>query len=147
MPIERDYDLTQRMRELGADDPQAWASSEIDEDIAQEARWLVIRQVREAVTWSSENLRSLPEVARLLDAGADPAAVLAAVREVAREAAFSVLEVIDEGGAPDAPDDAPSWALMELRIGSDGEAAFSGRDVGALHESLGFPDADGRYSS
>lgn len=147
MSIERDYDLTQRMRELGADDPEGWASSEIEEDIAQEARWLVIRQVREAVTWTTENVRSLPEAAQLLDAGADPAIVLAAIRAVTRETAFSVLDVIDEGGDPDAPDDAPSWALMELRNGSDGDAAFSGRDVGGLHESLGFPDADGRYRS
>lgn len=147
MSFERDYELPQRMRELGAEDPDGWAASELSEDIAQEARWLVIRQVRDAVTWTDKSIRNLPGVPQLLDAGADPAVLLAAVREVARESAFAVLDVIDEGYDPDAPDDAPGWALMELRTREDEEVAFTGREVGGLHEDLGFPDANGVYQS
>lgn len=146
MSIERDYELPQRMRELGAEVPDGWAASELSEDIAQEARWLVIRQVRDAVMLTDENLRNLPGVSQLLEAGADPAVLLAAVREVARESAFAVLDVIDEGYDPNAPDDAPGWALMELRSDGD-EVAFTGREVGGLHESLGFPGSDGVYQS
>jgi hypothetical protein len=146
MSFERDYELPQRMRALGAEDPDGWAASEISEDIAQEARWLVIRQVRDAVTWTDEIFRSLPGVPQLLDAGADPAVLLAALREVARESAFAVLDVIDEGYDPDAPDDAPGWALMEVRT-QDDDVAFTGREVGGLHEDLGFPDPNGVYQS
>ncbi|GAA1929666.1 hypothetical protein GCM10009775_22150 [Microbacterium aoyamense] len=147
MSVERAYDLAERMRQLGAEDPEEWAESELTEDIAQEARWLVIRRVREAVTWTNDNVRNLPEVAQLLDAGTDARLVLGAMREVAREAAFAVLDVIDEGADPDAPEDAPGWVVMETRFGDDGEVTFSGRDVGGLHESLGFPNSDGIYQS
>lgn len=147
MTVEREYDLAERMRELGAEDPEEWAASELDEDIAQEARWLVIRRVREAITWTNENVRNVPEVAALLDAGADAGLVLVAMREVARETAFAVFDVIDEGADADAPDDAPGWVLMETRLGEDGGVSFSGRDLGGLHESLGFPDTDGVYRS
>ena len=131
------------MRALGADDPEGWASSELDEDIAQEARWLVIRQVRDAVTWTSDRLAAYPAVRALVDAGADVNLVLAAVREVAREAAFSVLDVIDDGEDGDAPEDAPRWVLLEVRADDEGDDILTGRDVGGLHEDLGFPDETG----
>lgn len=133
------------MRELGVEDPDGWASSELDEDIAHEARWLVIRQVRQAVTWTEDRLTAVPEVAALVDAGADRELVLAAVREAAREAAFSAMEIIDAGEDPDAPEDSPRWVLLEIRSDSDGEDFLTGRDVGGLHEDLGFPDATGTY--
>jgi hypothetical protein len=127
------------MRELGAEDPEGWASSELAEDIAQEARWLVIRQVREAVTWTDDRLTAVPQVAALVDAGADRQLVLAAVREVAREAAFAAVEIVDAGEDPNAPEDSPRWTLLEIRSDPDGEDFFTGRDVGGLHEDLGFP--------
>lgn len=145
MTIERDYDLQERMRQLGAQDPEGWASSELDEDIAQEARWLVIRQIRAAVTWTDARLSAYPEVAALVDAGVDQELVLAAVREVAREAAFAALDVIDAGEDPDAPDNSPGWVLLEVRSDAEGEDFLTGRDVGGLHESLGFPDATGAF--
>lgn len=37
--------LTQRMADLGAPDPGQWASSELAEDIAQQARFLVLRSL------------------------------------------------------------------------------------------------------
>ncbi|AZC12869.1 hypothetical protein [Microbacterium sp. ABRD28] len=145
MEIQRGYDLVERMRQLGAEDPEEWASSELEEDIAQEARWLAIRQIREAITWTPEGIRRIPEVTSLLEAGADEQLILAAVREVAREAAFTVLNVIDSTGDPDAPEDSPGWMLLEARVDPEGEPYLTGRDVGALHESLGFPAEDGVY--
>lgn len=145
MDIHRGYDLTERMRYLGAADPEGWASSELTEEIPQEARWLVIRQIRHAITWRSDELRRLPQVAALVDAGVDPKLVLAAVREVAREAAFRVLDVIDSTGDPDAPEDSPGWMLFEGRVDSNGDLYVTGRDVGGLHEDLGFPDENGEY--
>lgn len=43
-----------------------------------------------------------------------------------------VIMIIDEGYDPDAPDDAPGWALKE----TDSDENPTGRDVGGLHESI-----------
>lgn len=37
--------LTQRMAELGAQDPGSWASLEIQEGIPQQARYLMLRRI------------------------------------------------------------------------------------------------------
>jgi hypothetical protein len=137
--VESDEDvlaaLTQRMAELGARDPGSWARSEIGEDIPQQARYLALRCIwAKALTrWrDGSTLRRVPELARLLGQGADPDLVAAAVRVVVMEAVGDVIMVIDEGYDPDAPEDAPGWALAE----TDGEGNPTGRDVGGLHESL-----------
>lgn len=122
------------MRELGAEDPSAWADSELTEDIAQEARWLVIRQVRAGIDRLIDDPRSIAEVAGLLDSGADEALVQAAVKAISREVAFSTSAVIDEGYDPDAPEDAPGWRLMETRADESGDQNLTGRDVGGIHE-------------
>lgn len=127
--------LTQRMAELGARDPGSWARSEIQRDIAQQARYLALRctWAKALTPWrDSSTFRRVPELARLLDQGADPDLVAAAVRVVVMEAVGDVIMVIDEGYDPDAPDDAPGWVLAE----TDGEGNPTGRDVGGLHESL-----------
>lgn len=134
MELNRKYDLHQRMRDLGAEDPSAWADSELTEDLAQEARWLVIRQVRGSIDELVDNLRSIGEVAALLDSGAEETFVRAAVKAVSREVAFSTSAVIDEGYDPNAPDDAPGWVLMETRSDESGEPALTGREVGGIHE-------------
>jgi hypothetical protein len=48
MTVDRPYELIERMRQLCAPDPEGQARSELGEDIPQEARWLVIRDL-----WSS----------------------------------------------------------------------------------------------
>jgi hypothetical protein len=42
-------DPTERFRQLGAIDPESWARSETDEDIAQLARFVFLRQLWELV--------------------------------------------------------------------------------------------------
>lgn len=45
--------LADRFRELGAEDPEGWAASEVEEDIAQLARFLLLRRVwRSAGQWN-----------------------------------------------------------------------------------------------
>lgn len=126
------------MAELGAPDPGSWASSEITEGIAQQARYLVLRRIWAiAITpWrDQQTLLLYPSLARLLDNGTDPGLLAKAIRQVVLEAAGSVICVIDEGFDHTAPGDAPGWALMETH--NDGSAmALTGRDVGGLHESL-----------
>jgi hypothetical protein len=139
-------DLTRRMAALGAPDPASWAESEIGENIAQQARYIFLRSVWPNMIdpYSDESVvRRIPAAARLLDAGATMADLSTALRAVAYETAFGVVERIDEGHDPDAPDDSPGWALME----TDSEPKLTGRDVVGLHESLLTLDPSGREGS
>jgi hypothetical protein len=140
-------ELTARMRELGANDPESWASSQIKENIAQQARYLLLRQLwaRGIDGWRDHAaLRRVPVTARLLDNNADPYDLSQALRLAAYEAVFALLSVLDEGHDPEAPDDAPGWQLMETDATS-GE--LTGRDVGGLHESILSLDPSGREGS
>ncbi|MBO0819161.1 MAG: hypothetical protein J2P30_28830 [Actinobacteria bacterium] len=134
--------LTQRMAELGAPEPDSWASSEIREGIPQQARYLVLRRIwaNTLMPWRDPGVLHRNEaLARLLDRGADQELLAEALRGVVFDAVSGVIMVIDEGYDPDAPDGAPGWTLAET--GSDGNA--TGRRVGGLHESLLDVDPNG----
>jgi hypothetical protein len=135
-------DLTRRMSELGAPDPASWARSEINDNIPQQARYLFLRNIWPQLIdrYADESvIRRLPATARLLDAGASMADLALALRSVAYETAFAVVDRVDEGYDPDAPRDSPGWRLME----TDAER-LTGRAVGSLHESLLSLDPSGR---
>ena len=145
---ERSYDLINRMRELGAPDPEGWAGSELTEDIAQEARWLLVRAIWaraiDAIRPGNSVLRSNPSVKRLLADGADPDELAKALRYAAHYGVFSTLVEIDSATAMDAPPDAPGWRLMETRFNEElGDHELTGRDVGGLHESINDADPSG----
>jgi hypothetical protein len=146
-PDGRLAQLTERMGQLGADDPAAWARSEVTENIAQQARRLVLRRLwpRAIDGWRDiAVLQRLPVTARLLGQGADPADLSRALRLAAYEAVFTVLSIVDEGYDPGAPHDAPGWRLMETEPGSD---QLTGRDIGGLHESILSLDPSGNEGS
>lgn len=114
--------LTERMAELGAPDPGSWAGSEISEGIPQQARYLVLRRIWASTLtpWRDPGmLRRNEALAQLLDRGADPEMLAEALRGVVFDAVSGVIMVIDEGYDPDAPDDAPGWALGETGSGGD----------------------------
>jgi hypothetical protein len=145
--VEKDHRhveaLTARMAELGAPDPAGWARSEITEDIAQQARYLVLRRLwTDAIDrWAQPDaLERVDASARLIAQGATVESVAAAMRLAAYEAVFATLSIIDDGHDPDAPADAPGWLLVE----TDAEEQLSGRRVGGLHESLLSLDPSGR---
>jgi hypothetical protein len=145
MPVpERQYDLVQRMRELGADDPESWARSELSEDIPQEARWLLLRQLWTKCIdeWTPESITRIPAAQRAVAAGANPQDVAQAMRAAAYSAVHGVLYAID-GPDLSAPEDAPSWVLMEVRRDDDYEEIQTGRHVGGLHESILSADPSG----
>jgi hypothetical protein len=141
----RPYDLVQRMRELGADDPEGWAQSELREDIPQEARWLILRQLwpKCVNTWTAETINEVPAAHRAIAAGADPEDLILAMRAAAYGAVHAALYVID---GPDiaAPPDAPGWSLMEVRYDDLDEELETGRRIGGLHESILSADPSGR---
>jgi alkylhydroperoxidase/carboxymuconolactone decarboxylase family protein YurZ len=141
-------------------DAEAWADSQLEEDIAQVARAIVLwRLWPEAIDRFTRDLSWIDEViaererdsnAPFADAGAALSAALAAgvspedlgkiARFVAFSAVFSTLYRIDEGADYEF-DDGPGWILMEI----DQETGQpTGRDVGGLHESLLELDPTGR---
>jgi hypothetical protein len=139
-------DLTRRMAELGAPDPSAWAQSELRENIAQQARFLFLRAIWRDLINSYEReeaIRGIPAGARLLDSGASVADLGKLLRAVAYETAFGVVEHVDDGHDPEAPDDTPGWVLSE----TDADSNLTGRVVGGLHEDLLSLDPSGREGS
>src|SRR5689334_15440978 len=120
--------LTDRMRELGAPDPASWASSEVEEDIAQQARFLFLRSIWPRMIdpyGDPDVLRRYPAFSRLLDGGADADDLARGARAVAYETAFELLYHLDYGADEDAPPDAPGWHLHE----TDADGELTGRDV------------------
>jgi hypothetical protein len=143
------YDLTERMRQLGAPDHESWADSERRDDIPQEARWLILRALWSTIdVFAHEGMRAAPAGARLLAAGADPGDLSRAMRYAAMSGVFGALVTIDEMTARDVPRNAPGWLLMETRYDPDaGDYVPTGRTVGGLHESLNSADPSGREGS
>ena len=135
------------MAELGADDPDAWARSELQENIAQQARYLVLRCIwRDTLSpWRDPGtLRHYEMLAELVQQGTDENLLAQAVRNVVYETLIAVIGVIDRECDPEAPDDAPGWRLMETAAA---DLSLTGRDVGGLHESLLETDPLGREAA
>src|SRR3990170_3902663 len=146
-------ELVSILRALNADDPESWAQSEISEDIPQLARFLALRRIwpeyidswtREPDRWVMQSVNGAGDnpqehfadagaaLGRMTERGVSPADIASVARMVAYETAFAVLDHIDEGYDPNAPEDAPGWLLMETR--ADGRT--TGRHIRALHESI-----------
>jgi hypothetical protein len=128
--------LTQRMGEVGAPDPRAWAASEIRDNTAQQARYLALRRIwaRALTPWRDVGtMHQDPALRPLLDQGTNPDLLATAVRCIVFKTVSAVVDVIDEGHDPSAPADAPRWALIEVR--ADG-IKITGRAVGSLHKDL-----------
>jgi len=152
-------ELLNRFRRLGTRDPESWAKSETDENIAQLARFCFLRSLwRNAIDgWAasdawidqsiamSEQKPNIPfgdagqALKRLLDAGAGRADLKRVARMIAYNAVFELINRVDEGYDPELKDDYPGWRLMETR-----DDELTGRDVGGLHESLLEMDPSGR---
>ena len=159
----RANELVSMLRALNADDPESWAQSEISEDIPQLARFLVLRRIwpeyidswtREPDRWivrSVDGAGHNPQghfadagaaLRRMTERGVSPADIASVARMVAYETAFAVLDHIDEGYDPDAPENAPGWLLVEVEAGADERT--TGRHIRALHESIFAMDPSGR---
>ena len=154
----KDRDRAARLRavfaRLGADAPEAWASSEIQEDFPQLACFLILRRLwseqidtyRANPRWSDivvQAARRNPTGAfadagqaleRLLELGAERTDIASIARVVAYETVFGVLELIDEGRDPELPssDNLPGWLLVE----NDLTKGPTSRVIDGLHESL-----------
>jgi hypothetical protein len=140
---ERTRVLVEQFRQLGAEDPEDWARSEVSEDIAQLARFLVLNRIRADCLekWTRpgelDNLARYDDdfgtlLAELRAAGLKDDLIARFAQKAAAKAAFDVVHVIDEGYDADAPRDMPTWSLEE----GDSEGELTGRNVVGLHESF-----------
>jgi hypothetical protein len=147
------------MTAWGAPDAEEWVRSEIEEDIPQMARFLVLRTLwREIDSWRDSSSKwqshivSMAEenpsgffadaghaIKRMQEAGVAVEDIGSVARFVAFESIFSVLDRIDEGSDPEI-DDGPGWVLAEVDTNGDG----TGRIVGGLHEDILMLDPSGR---
>ncbi len=138
--------LVAALRVAGCPDPEAWAQSELEEDIPQFARYLLCKTIWEHAVepWRDENaLDEFPEARTLLDAGADREQLRRLGAKIAYETMTAIVNAIDQEGyfgpAP-VPDDAPGWTIVEL----DGRSLKpTGRRAGFIHESILYVDPTG----
>ena len=147
------------MTAWGAPNAEEWVESEIEEDMPQMARFLMLRGLWSEIDawrdksgeWVSRMTSTAEEdpngyfadaglaLKRMKEAGVNSDDLGRVARCVAYESIFSVLNRIDEGGDPEA-EDAPGWALAEVDANGEG----TGRVVGGLHEDLLSLDPSGR---
>lgn len=124
--------LTERLRRLGAPDPEIWARSECEEGIPQTAAYVALRNLWPDLIhpWRDPAvLMRIPATKALIDAGATAEAVSEAMCLAAYEAVFGTLRELD---GSDAPDDAPHVHVTEVDV----DCKPTGREVGGLYESL-----------
>ncbi|WP_214325375.1 hypothetical protein [Nonomuraea sediminis] len=137
-------DLQDLFASLGADDPQAWAHSEISEDIPQLARFLALRHIWPDLisSWAAPGaLEGIPAASRLLARDVNPVDLARVAQVAAYEAVFSLLYTLTAYGRDDkAPANTPGWRLMETAPSGE----LTGRAVQSLHEDLLTMDPSGR---
>jgi hypothetical protein len=132
---ERLLELALGLERAGASNALDWAYSEVQENIAQTARFLVLRalcasarDVDQALdSCDVDDARGLYDA--LVDAGAERASLDRLVLAIARGTVWQCLTALDEGGF--GQDNPVGWALAE----TDGEGKLTGRLVAGLHES------------
>ncbi|MEU9389298.1 hypothetical protein AB0D86_04755 [Streptomyces sp. NPDC048324] len=113
--------LRRLLAALGAEDPEGWAESEVQENLPQLARYRLLRALsRDIEAWDAATVDSLrdgmkwAEGARLADPVAEATRI---ARAVARETVFSVLYRLADPNSDDLPAELrqqmPGWVLME----------------------------------
>lgn len=161
MPNEKQIqEWTKHFRALGADDPEGWARSQVEEGIPQYARFVFLRTAWQSVisdgdtSWIDAQIQEAEQRPRDPGAGIGPALkrMLAAgasrddIAEVVRVMQWSVLaglayQLADPGVAQYPRADMPqvSWELFE--VDEDGQPLHP---IGGLHESVLDTDPTGR---
>jgi hypothetical protein len=126
----RAQSLRDTFARLGASEPEGWACSEIDENIAQLGRFVFLRAVwREVERWRDRDV-----VAALCEEASEEAREVAA--RMAARAAFDVaagiVQLVDNEEDVVASEPLPGWLLIEC----DAEGSPTGRVLNGLHESV-----------
>lgn len=149
--------LTEIFRSLGANEPEAWATSQINEGINQLGRFLFLRQAWRRVlaeddhSWIDAEIslsRKSPKapgsgtgesLERLLKAGCARADITNVARGMQYDLLFALCYLIDDPGDLEEIVQNVSWALFQ--IDQDGNPTAP---IDALHESVLELDPTGR---
>lgn len=149
-------ELTDIFSKLGADDPEEWAESQIEEGIPQLARYIFLKGCWDNIikdgdtSWINNQIDNTPvdsrepfsgiahALRRLLDSGADPKDLIDLVRGAQAELLFSFCNQLDD---PDSVEDNQyvNWGLVQLDDDDQPTNFISG-----LHESVLETDPTGR---
>ena len=145
--------MIEQMTELGAAEPESWVRSEIEENIPQMARFLILRRLQEEIsTWRNnaplwiENtileaerspLTPFAEAGsalkRMIALGVSANDLGNIAEMIAFESVFGAVNIIDEGCEHTVTnEDLPCWILTETNF----EGKPTGRFIHDLHESL-----------
>ena len=134
--LTRAIRLADQLEAAGLADPESWVFSEIEEDIAQAARWALLHTLwKEAVLpllVIDFGLQSDPVQGPILDrinGVLSPEEKRSMYLEIARTMGFHLLYALDSGVLND---DLPGWSVQEMTADDE----LTGRDVGGLHESV-----------
>ncbi len=150
-------ELTSIFRDLGADDPESWADSEVSEGIPQLARFMFLKGAWQRIVpdddtqWIDNVLQNVPPesndpyagaahaMRKMIDAGISKTVIAQLVRATQAEFLFDLCYMLDDPSSVDGNDDYVDWSFVELD--SDGNP---GREIGGLHESVLETDPTGR---
>lgn len=154
-------ELARIFRELGAKDPEGWASSQIREGIPQLHRYLFLRKAWQLVVheenddWidaCAERYRLRPDepfaargraIDRMLQLGVDRADIVDLVRAMQAELLFNLCYLLEDPDLDEKEEDVAGpigWAL----VATDGDDEPTSTTIGGLHESVLETDPTGR---
>ncbi|MET7395497.1 hypothetical protein ABZS66_18610 [Dactylosporangium sp. NPDC005572] len=97
---DRAMALAELFEQRGAHEPQDWARSELSENLAQMARFLILRRLWRDVIgpWMEpDSLQQMEPARRLLANGANPHDVLLVARAGAYDAMVAMVGMLDAG--------------------------------------------------
>jgi hypothetical protein len=127
---QRAHHILNALRELGCDDPQGWAESEVRENIPQLARYRFLRPIwPEMIVCWRDGITAAPAARRAIDAGASPDDLAQLARAVAYETVFAILTHLADDQVAEG---LPTWTLTEVNPADQP----TGRPLDALHEDL-----------
>jgi hypothetical protein len=143
-------ELTELFRKLGAEDPELWASSQVEEGINQLGRFLFLRQAWRKIiseddqSWIQDNISQSeqypgapcsgigPALRRLLDKGADPQDITDVVRIMQYQLLFRLCYLLGDPGDLEPEVEHIAWALVQI----DSDTGEIVDEICALHESV-----------
>ena len=150
----RATELTDLFRKLGARNPAAWASSQLNEQLPQLARFLFLRQAWNLVvgendpSWIAAHIADDPKgpggdigpaLKRLLAAGAAESDLTAVVRVMQWRLLFGLCQLLDDPGTLESEVNDVAWRLFKIDEDDKPTDAIAG-----LHESVLETDPTGR---
>jgi len=147
--LSKANELANKLDNAGCIESESWVFSEIDENIAQSARFIFLKHLWDKVvdpapTLGVENLRLSSEKCanslKKLDAVLTLEEKEHLFKEFAIQMGWDFSHAIDEGYSYE-NDQLPSWVLMEVDADTD---ELTGRDIGGLHESFMDEDYSGK---